>query len=163
LNAQSTQNVVVYTVEVNVENAAGRLLPYMTANVQFNVHRDAGVLLVPNAALRWYPGSAAEVDPSVRAKWKPVDEQDEQAATPPPVRKPKLKPERHGTVWVRDAKFVRPVDVKLGPTDDQNTEISPTASSGISEGEEVVVGDVDNTGGADDERDPFLPKMNRKK
>jgi HlyD family secretion protein len=37
LNAQVTQNVVVYTVVVSFENADGKLLPYMTANVQFDV------------------------------------------------------------------------------------------------------------------------------
>src|SRR5439155_5632670 len=35
LNAQMTQNVVTYTVEVNTDNSNLRLLPYMTANGQF--------------------------------------------------------------------------------------------------------------------------------
>ena len=47
--------VVTYTVVVAVDNSAGRLLPYLTAQLQFEVERRKGVLLVPNAALRWQP------------------------------------------------------------------------------------------------------------
>jgi HlyD family secretion protein len=35
LNATMTQNVVTYTVVVNTDNSDGKLLPYLTANVQF--------------------------------------------------------------------------------------------------------------------------------
>ena len=37
LNASMTQNVVTYTVEVITDNSTGRLLPYLTANVQFEI------------------------------------------------------------------------------------------------------------------------------
>ena len=55
LNASMTQNVVTYTVVVAVDNSAGQLLPYLTARLQFEVEAQRGVLLVPNAALRWQP------------------------------------------------------------------------------------------------------------
>ncbi len=55
LNATMTQNVVTYTVEVNTDNADGKLLPYLTANVKFIVGEQQGRPLVPNAALRWEP------------------------------------------------------------------------------------------------------------
>ena len=55
LNATMTQNVVTYTVEVNTNNDDGKLLPYLTANAQFMIGRRQGVLLIPNAALRWSP------------------------------------------------------------------------------------------------------------
>ena len=55
LNATMTQNVVTYTVAVDTNNDDGKLLPYQTANAQFKVGRRQGVLLVPNAALRWSP------------------------------------------------------------------------------------------------------------
>ena len=54
-------NVVTYTVEVNCDNPEGKLLPYLTANVQFEVERDPNVLMVPNSALRWYPSDVDEV------------------------------------------------------------------------------------------------------
>lgn len=66
LNAQMTQNVVTYTVEVITDNSDGKLLPYLTANVQFELSRRQGVLLVPNSALRWYPATADQVAPEAR-------------------------------------------------------------------------------------------------
>jgi HlyD family secretion protein len=62
LNATMTQNVVTYTVEINTDNSDGKLLPYLTANVSFQVEQRKGVLKVPNAALRWTP------DPQVIAE-----------------------------------------------------------------------------------------------
>src|SRR5581483_6664984 len=66
LNATMTQNVVLYTVEINVENPDRTLLPYLTASVHFQLSRATNTLLVPNAALRWTPSSNAEISPEVR-------------------------------------------------------------------------------------------------
>ncbi|MDB5329914.1 MAG: efflux transporter, family, subunit [Phycisphaerales bacterium] len=55
LNATMTQNVVTYTVEVTTDNSDGKLLPYLTANLQFELDRRNDVLTVPNAALRFFP------------------------------------------------------------------------------------------------------------
>jgi HlyD family secretion protein len=65
LNAQMTQNVVTYTVEVATDNAERLLLPYLTANVQFEVSRSENALLVPNAALRFTP-PADQIAPAAR-------------------------------------------------------------------------------------------------
>jgi HlyD family secretion protein len=54
-NATMTQNVVTYTVVVTTDNSKGTLLPYLTANVLFQIEDHRGVLKVPNAALRWKP------------------------------------------------------------------------------------------------------------
>src|SRR6202051_2140537 len=67
LNATMTQNVVMYTVEVNTENPQNLLLPYLTANVHFVVQKEVDALLVPNMALRWRPASLAEVAPDARS------------------------------------------------------------------------------------------------
>src|SRR6266576_997005 len=66
LNATMTQNVVLYTVEINVDNADKLLLPYLTASVHFQLRRETNALLVPNGALRWSPSSLAEVAPGAR-------------------------------------------------------------------------------------------------
>ena len=55
LNATMTQNVVTYTVEVNTDNSDGKLLPYLTANVNFLTGEATNALLVLNSALRWHP------------------------------------------------------------------------------------------------------------
>jgi len=65
LNASMTQNVVTYTVEIITDNSSGRLLPYLTANVQFELDRRGNVLMVPNAALRWTP-STDQIEPQFR-------------------------------------------------------------------------------------------------
>jgi HlyD family secretion protein len=51
----TVQNVVTYTVIINAENPEEKLLPGMTASVQFQVDRKEGVLRIPNAALRFTP------------------------------------------------------------------------------------------------------------
>jgi HlyD family secretion protein len=53
-----TQNVVTYTVVVGVNNADGKLLPGMTANVKLGYAEKVDVLKVPNAALRFRPPGA---------------------------------------------------------------------------------------------------------
>ncbi|MCL2805133.1 MAG: efflux RND transporter periplasmic adaptor subunit [Treponema sp.] len=52
-----SNNVVSYTVIINVENRDGSLLPGMTCAVEFIVERSENVQLVSNAALRYQPTS----------------------------------------------------------------------------------------------------------
>ncbi|MBO6102032.1 MAG: efflux RND transporter periplasmic adaptor subunit [Opitutales bacterium] len=58
LNATMSQNVVVYIVEVLIDNSDGNLLPYLTANMKFEISKSEKALSVPNAALKWSPGGA---------------------------------------------------------------------------------------------------------
>ncbi len=55
LQSAIQENVVNYTVVVNVQNPDGKLLPGMTATVDFLVETATDVLKVPNAALRFQP------------------------------------------------------------------------------------------------------------
>jgi HlyD family secretion protein len=107
LNASLVSNVVIYTVTVAVDNSSGRLLPYQTARVQFEVDRRQSVLLVPNAALRWTP-RPDQVVPQARADLLAAQEQTTQ---------------RQGTLWLVEGNLVRPVRVRLGATDGTRTEI----------------------------------------
>jgi HlyD family secretion protein len=52
------QNVITYTVVVDVANPGGKLLPGMTANVKVIVAEKTNVLKVSNAALRFRPSEA---------------------------------------------------------------------------------------------------------
>ena len=47
LDAAMTKNVVYYTVVVVIDSAGGKLLPYMTANVQFEIDSRRNVLRLP--------------------------------------------------------------------------------------------------------------------
>jgi len=55
LQSNVQENVVNYTVAVDVRNDDGTLLPGMTATVEFLVKTVSDVLKVPNAALRFRP------------------------------------------------------------------------------------------------------------
>jgi HlyD family secretion protein len=58
LQSVTQENVVNYTAVVEVDNTSGKLLPGMTATVDFLTGAAKNVLLVPNAALRVRPTQA---------------------------------------------------------------------------------------------------------
>jgi len=142
LNASMIQNVVTYTVVIAVDNADGSLLPYMTANLQFEVDMHENVLVVPAAAVRWRPRPEL-IHPDVRAEW--AAEVETAAEGGPPART---------AVWVVDGSFVRPLPVAVGPTDWTRTEIS---GAGLEAGMKVVVGEVRRE--AAETVNPFTPKL----
>jgi HlyD family secretion protein len=135
LNASMSQNVVTYTVEVATDNSAARLLPYLTANVVFEVERTANALTVPNAALRWSPkGYFAGAD----AKGAGLE-----------------------TVWLSQGDSLKPVKVKALSTDGALTAVE--AKEGLSEGSKLVLGQLsakDSTA-AKKTTNPFLPQFKR--
>ena len=55
LNATNAANVVTYQVVADIDNAALRLRPGMTATLAFEIWRAADVLRVPTSALRFRP------------------------------------------------------------------------------------------------------------
>jgi HlyD family secretion protein len=158
LNATMTQNVVMYTVEVEAANPENILLPYLTAKVQFEVQRQTNVLLVPNAALRWNPASTLELAPDVRATLTSTEAPDPSKSSHGGESKSHKVREPHGTVWIRDGQFVRPIDVKLGTTDDANTAVS---SDELHEGDLVIMNEITQPTDAG-QRSPFMPQMIRR-
>lgn len=67
LTPETTDNVVSYSVVIDVDNSEGALLPGMTAEVDFIVERKEDVFLVPNAALRYEPSSLTAEEISLLA------------------------------------------------------------------------------------------------
>ncbi|HXI84017.1 MAG TPA: efflux RND transporter periplasmic adaptor subunit [Verrucomicrobiae bacterium] len=155
LNATMTQNVVMYTVEVNTENPENVLLPYLTANVHFVVQKESNALLVPNAALRWSPSSLVEVATEARSS-KPADATER--SNPSDSKKGQTPKERFGVVWLKDGKVVRPLDVKLGVSDGAATAI---ISDNLREGQEIVIGETTEIAQAG-VQNPFLPQIRRR-
>jgi HlyD family secretion protein len=80
LQSTMQENVVNYTAVVSVDNPDGRLLPAMTATVQFIVAQATGVLKVPNAALRLRPTD--EMTAALRAQREARKAQRGQDAAP---------------------------------------------------------------------------------
>jgi HlyD family secretion protein len=137
LNATMTQNVVTYTVEVVTDNSSGKLLPYLTANAQFETGRKEKVLMVPNAALRWTPTPAQMGAQPQSADVGKAGENASAGGGQP--AKASGSRRTHARVWVDDGAHVRAIPVTVGLTDGVNTEIS---GEGLQEGLEVITGDV---------------------
>ncbi len=174
LNATMTQNVVTYTVEVVTDNSSGRLLPYLTANVKFEVARREDVLTVPNAALRWNPPPEL-VAPEARAELASAEPQrpsrgENAAGATRPTTRSTTRPSgrsggafamKRGTVWIKEGEFVKPIRVRTGISDQMVTEVQ---GEGLTEGMEVVIADarpIDTSGAAAGGTNPFAPQFGR--
>jgi HlyD family secretion protein len=148
-----TQNVVMYTVEVNTENPDSLLMPYLTANVHFVTRKESNVLLVPNAALRWFPTSLSQISPEFRTP---------AAGDPPAGAKStgqgKDSGAHSGTIWLADGNFVKPLEVTLGTSDGTSTAIN---ADQLREGQKVVTGELTGNGQSAT-KNPFLPQVIRR-
>ncbi|HVN35870.1 MAG TPA: efflux RND transporter periplasmic adaptor subunit [Casimicrobiaceae bacterium] len=123
LNATTQQNVVTYDVVVAVDNPDEILMPGMTAYVNVIVARREGVLMVPNAALRFRPAGSAEA-----SRQRPGAADKARATS--------------GTVYVLDRGRPRAIPVQVGISDGRFTEIG---DSSLKEGDEVVVGLIEES------------------
>ena len=129
LNPTTLQNVVTYDVVINVSNPEHILLPGMTAYVSITVAERKGVLIAPNAALRFKPASGENQ--------KAADAQSGNAANGG-MQKNK-RDIFSGKVYVLKNGVLTPVTVSLGITDGRNTEI---ADGVLNAGDQVVVGEA---------------------
>lgn len=159
LNASMTQNVVTYTVVVSTDNENLRLLPYLTANLQFRVdHRD-DVLLVSNATLRYRP-SPARVDPEFLGEYLELRRRQPTASE---LRPGKQVSNTVGNVWIEGAGGLRPIQVRIGLSDGTMTEVLEV----LEDDEHLEIGDRVVTGEDQDQGDgggnPFAVKMWSKK
>jgi HlyD family secretion protein len=129
-----TQNVVTYTVVVATDNVELKLLPYLTANLQFERDARTSVLLVPNSALRWKPRVASGNESS--------GQRSEPGRSGSPVGSGGSGPgtglTNRGRVYVREGMGVRSIEVTVGLTDGVQTEVT---GEGLTEGLEVVIAD----------------------
>jgi HlyD family secretion protein len=135
LNPTNQQNVVTYNVRISVSNPEQVLLPGMTAYVNIGVQKREGVLLVPNAALRFKPSDAAGKKTEEGAKVA------EGAGAKPAGGKGKKRDGQNGMVYVLEGDQLKPVSVQLGITDNRNTEV---VGGELKAGERVVTGENGN-------------------
>ena len=137
LNATMSQNVVTYVVEISTDNSSGRLLPYLTANVQFVKKQSRNTLTVPNAALRYTPEKEM-ISPEFR------------------------QAERQGSyVWLlQENHLLKPVAVKRGVSSGATVEVF---SNELKEGDVIVTGHEKKTVSASEDKSeqksPFTPDM----
>ncbi|HET6520806.1 MAG TPA: efflux RND transporter periplasmic adaptor subunit, partial [Geminicoccaceae bacterium] len=134
---QVVQNVVTYTVVASAANPDLLLLPGMTALVQIVVGRVAGVLKVPNAALRFRPpeGAAAAAGGGAAGPGAASGETGDLGRGTPAV------------VWVPrgDGGEAAPLAIGIGASDAAASEV---VAGPLGEGRPVIVGTAaDDDGG----------------
>jgi HlyD family secretion protein len=161
LNASMTQNVVTYTVEIITDNKDGRLLPYLTANVQFELQHLTDVLQVPNAALRWTP-QTDQIAPRRHESMRSTNQNDYQTT---PRHRPKTKTPQGSddsqphVLWIVDGSYVQPIKVRTGASDGILTAVE---GNGLTEGMLVVAGLKTRDSEPSDARNPFTPQFMRR-
>ena len=106
--ATTTSNVVTYTVVIGIDNTEMKLKPGMTANVEIITAEEKDVMLVPNQALRFY-----------------IDDSDN------------AKRYKDRGVWIMKNGKPERVTVKIGVSDDDNTQI---LESSLTIGDAVIIG-----------------------
>ena len=144
LQSSTEENVVNYTVVVDVDNADGTLLPGMTATVDFLIETATDVLKVANAALRFRP--TEEMVAGLRER-----RGQQQAARPDTVRNVALQergdrsrpadgqrsPDITGLWHLNDDGNLAVMSVRTGITDGQSTEIQ---GPGLEPGMQIIAG-----------------------
>jgi HlyD family secretion protein len=161
LNATMTQNVVTYTVEVITDNSNGKLIPYLSANVQFELTNRKDVLLVANSALRWTPPSE-----QIAGEYQMVQSNGGHADANNAGRQAKANGNtkgnsetKQGTLWVKQGSKVRPIKVRVGFSDGTNTEVQ---GDEVKEGLEVVLGEAQKGAVSSNTTNPFVPQIRRR-
>ena len=125
LNPTNQQNVITYDVVINVDNPEQILMPGMTAYVSIAVADRRNILLIPNAALRYRP--AADDKGAAHGVGRELAKDDKQ----PGGYSAKVYVLRNGTPV--------PVAVRIGITDNRNTEL---LAGDIKAGDKIVTGDA---------------------
>ena len=174
------QNVVTYTVIIEVPNPDMKLRPGMTATVSILIERHDAVLRIPTLALRFQP--PAEISDKFRTQNSQIarvtgpDSAGARKGTSPAdtagfhTRTPggktaggewKRRPEGPGKaarIWVlENGKTLKPVSVRVGLNDSRYVEV---VSDELKEGDDVVTGSVvSETGTASQpQTNPFGPR-----
>jgi HlyD family secretion protein len=147
LQSTTQENVVNYTVVVEVENPNGKLLPGMTATVDFLTGAATDVLTVPNAALRFRATEAmmttvrpAQGAPARSASAASSDSTRAQrtAAGQRENGPSDARPRNVAMLWYLDESgALATARVRTGMTDGQKTEIQ---GRDLTEGMQVIVG-----------------------
>lgn len=163
LQSAIQENVVTYTAVVGVDNTDGRLLPGMTATVEFLIETVDDVMKVPNAALRFRPNEQMMLELRERMQAQRAAAGDSAAASGAPGAAAPGRPATGGwasagaggwasagggqgfggssdraMLWYLDEEGnLSVLRARTGITDGSQTEIS---GRGIEEGMQVIAG-----------------------
>jgi HlyD family secretion protein len=141
LQPSTSSSVVTYTVVVGAANEGNRLLPGMTATVDFYVQQRQNVLTVPNAALQYQPSQEvmARLGRSGAGPRPDSSAPGSQPALPSGIGMASQPAESNDVscIWCVDSKGLpQPVFVRTGATDGSRTEVAPLLGE-VKEGTKV--------------------------
>ncbi|MEI7980097.1 MAG: efflux RND transporter periplasmic adaptor subunit [Bacteroidota bacterium] len=162
-----TQNVVNYTVIIDVPNDELKLLPGLTANITVMIEEVKEILKVPATALRFSPPQeyVDEVMKNLPDSLKPRQWKRSNDSNPSGVRRQQgsfsqnpgstgqaghgsgsgmnpggdgqMQRPKPGMIWIKEGEILRPVRVRIGLTDGSFTEVK---GRNLKEDAEVVLG-----------------------
>ncbi|MDN3659225.1 efflux RND transporter periplasmic adaptor subunit [Ferruginibacter paludis] len=167
LHPRVSANVVTYTTLINVDNAAMKLKPGMTASINIYIEEDSNALLIPSRALTFKPDSVlrnrytiirAERDTAALKRSKQArpgrrDAARELAGENAAIRK--------SYVWIKTGDTLMERAVISGLNDDSYVKII----NGLLPEEEVITNTVKGsakTNADNTQRSPFMPQMQRR-
>lgn len=145
------QNVVTYPAVIDAPNPDRKLRQGMTASVTITSARKDDAIRVSNAALRWKPDDAAaaqEAAPQQRPGGTPQARTASAAARGTREGSAQPPPGRAGRVYRLENGKPVPVNVRVGLSDGQRTEVL----EGLAEGDKVIVGGGDGASSAPQQR-----------
>jgi HlyD family secretion protein len=132
----STSQVVSYAATLSVANPDLKLRPGMTATADIHVESRRGVLLVPNAALRFDPATAGKA--GQQGAQVQLGGPGGQARAPGQAQEKKIGAGSRQTLYVLGADHKpKAIVVTIGATDGSRTEVTSTE---LKPGMEVLVG-----------------------
>ncbi|KUM27989.1 efflux transporter periplasmic adaptor subunit [Mesorhizobium loti] len=127
----TTDGVVTYNARLDVDNSELLLRPGMTATVAVVTRQAKDVLTVPATAFRYRPAQQAA------RGWSLLDLFTGRMGPPNRQREATKAPtDGSRTLYVLESGRPHPVNVKIGSTDGESTEIT----SGLEQGAEVITG-----------------------
>jgi HlyD family secretion protein len=167
LQSATVENVVNYTVVVAVDNPDGKLLPGMTATVEFVTGSVSDALLVPNAALRFRPteamfakvrGSRGEVGDRAQAQPRPGGQRSagtDSGNSSARANAPGRRPANAAMLWyLGNNGELEMTRARTGISDGQRTQVE---SAELREGMQIIVGVTQ--GAQADSSNPFQAPM----
>lgn len=150
LQSTSEENVVNYSVVVDVSNDDGRLLPGMTATVDFLVDQATDVLRVANAALRFRPTEAMIEELQQRRQ----EQGSERPPRPKAAGQGDIPPAELDSVFFLDENgSLAAAPVRIGLSGNQWTEIEGPAV--IASGLQVIAGTTGSSTTSNTVKNPF--------
>lgn len=162
LHPSVSANVVTYKTLINVDNAAMKLKPGMTASIYIYTEEDNKALIIPSRALNFKPDStliSRYIILHVKRGMTRQENKVEKESTEKQHLNTTISTKAY--VWKKSGDTLIEKIITIGLNDDLNVKVI----DGLSPNDEVIIHTVigENKGDANDEkRSPFMPKMPRR-